>query len=137
MGIVYDPHTADICMRLEADSLSGIFELGLIGMSNILKEDICNKPLENGCVLFVEINASDYTNLLIDFLSEVLSNSYVENSVYCTLRILEFGEYHIKAEMQGAHVDAWDEEIKAVTYPEARVKTNEKGQWETSVIFDI
>ena len=75
--------------------------------------------------------------MLIDFLSDVLSISYIENAIYCTVKILKFSDYTIKAEISGMNVEIFDEEIKAVTYHEASIKKNNNNLWETYIIFDI
>lgn len=137
MSINYHTHTADVMMLIEAKTLQDLFTEGVIGMSNILKESFCIKPQKIDKKIIIRVLALDCTNLLIDFLSEVLTNSYVENLVFCRFEILEFSENKIVAELSGTHIEWFDEEIKAVTYHEANVIKNKKGLWETSIIFDI
>lgn len=137
MSINYHTHTADVMMLIEAKTLQDLFTEGVIGMSNILKESFCIKPQKIDKKIIIRVLALDCTNLLIDFLSEVLTNSYVENLVFCRFEILEFLENKIVAELSGTHIESFDEEIKAVTYHEANVIKNKKGLWETSIIFDI
>ncbi len=137
MSISYHSHTADIRMVIKAKTLEELFEFSIKGMSNILKEDACKESYDIQSKITIEISASDYTNLLIDFLSEVLSYSYIENAIYCTINFLEFSAYTLKAEVSGSHIEQFDEEIKAVTYHEANVCKNGKGHWQTGVIFDI
>jgi SHS2 domain-containing protein len=137
MSINYHTHTADVMMLIEAKKLQDLFTEGVIGMSNILKESFCIKPQKIDKKIIIRVLALDCTNLLIDFLSEVLTNSYVENLVFCRFEILEFSENKIVAELSGTHIEWFDEEIKAVTYHEANVIKNKKGLWETSIIFDI
>ena len=137
MSIKYLSHTADIRMLIEAEDLQNLFTESIKGMSNILKEAFCDKTFKIGLKKMIEVSAADHTNLLIDFLSDVLSNSYIENVIYCNAKIIEFSDHTIKAEISGMHVEVFDEEIKAVTYHEANIKKNNKGFWETFIIFDI
>ena len=137
MSITYVSHTADIRMLIFDKTLQGLFEQGVKGMNNILKEKFCEKTPNIDIRTLVNVEASDTTNLLVDFLSDVLSSSYIEKSIYCEMKIIEFSGQKIKAELLGTKVEAFDEEIKAVTYHEADVIMNDYGLWETFVIFDI
>jgi SHS2 domain-containing protein len=137
MSVAYLSHTADVRMLIYDRTLQGLFEQGVKGMSNILKESFCDEPHKFDIKRIVELESSDITNLLIDFLSDVLSSSYIEKVVYCHIEIIEFSGLKIKAELYGTHVKAFDEEIKAVTYHEADVKINDNALWETCIIFDI
>lgn len=125
-------------MGLEGESLQDIYILAVKGMGDILKKDFCIQTNKISKDVIVEIQASDYTNLLIDFLSDVLSMSYIEKTIFCKVNILEFSEYKIKAEIKGYDVQMFDEEIKAVTYHEANVHLDEEDElWKTCIIFDI
>lgn len=124
-------------MLIKAKTLQDLFSEGVKGMSNILKESLCNKPHKINKKIIIEVQASDNTNLLIDFLSNVLSNSFIEKAIYCHIKIIEFSEFKIKSELSGSNIDRFDEEIKAVTYHEANIIKNNKDLWETYVIFDI
>lgn len=137
MKVTYLPHTADIRMLIEGDSLEALFNAGLRGMANILKEDLCDLADRYEIKTRITINALDFTNLLVDFLSEVLSNSYAHRGIYCKLDILSMDKNELVADVFGVDVDEYDEEIKAVTYHEAQVKLNASQQWECCIIFDI
>lgn len=137
MSVTYRSHTADLRMVIDDQALQGLFSQGVIGMSNVLRESFCDQQNQLDKRMIIEVEAADCTNLLIDFLSDVLSCSYIEKVVYCHLNIIEFSEHNIKAELSGASVEQFDEEIKAVTYHEADIVKNDKGFWTTCVIFDI
>ena len=137
MKIWYLPHTADIRMKIEAATLEDLFTIGVEGMSNILIEGYCKKNLKLKLKRSIKIQSSDYTCLLIDFLSEVLSHSYTDKAIYCGVNSIFLSEYEINAEITGVPIEKFHEEIKAVTYHEAQVQKNRKDLWETLVIFDI
>lgn len=137
MNITYLPHTADIRMKIESFDVEQLFIAGMIGMGNILKEGFCDKNNPIDCKSKIEIQAMDQTCLLIDFLSEILSHSYAEKSIYCKAEFSLFTSNRIKADIFGSHTNKLDEEIKAVTYHEAQVRKNRNHQWETLVVFDI
>ena len=136
MRFQFLPHTADIRMKIEADTLPLLFSAGMKGMSQILKEDQCHEgPYEIHKILTVK--SADITCLLIDFLSDVLTYCYTEKAVFCEVHFLEFSQKLMSAKISGKPVDGFDEEIKAVTYHEAAVNQNTQGIWDSIVVFDI
>lgn len=137
MSIEYRSHTADIRMLIQAKTLEGLFKDAVKGMGNILKENFCEQSHKIDYTEIVEVQATDNTNLLIDFMSEVLSHSYIENVVFWDIVVIELSEFRIKAKLSGTQVEAYDEDIKAVTYHEANVMKNPQQFWETLIIFDI
>ncbi|WP_323789583.1 archease [Psychroserpens sp.] len=137
MSIEYLSHTADIKMLINAETLEGLFKNGVKGMCNILKEGFCESSHKIDTKVMIEIAATDNTSLLIDFLSDILAQSYIENVVFWDIEIIELIEYKIRAKLSGTQVETFDEEIKAVTYHEANVSRNDEGFWCTSIIFDI
>jgi len=137
MNITYLPHTADIRMKIESSTVEQLFIAGMIGMGNILKKGFCDKDNPIDCKSKIEIHAMDQTCLFIDFLSNILSHSYADKSIYCKVEFSLFTSNKIKADIFGTHTSKLDEEIKAVTYHEAQVHKNRNHQWETLVVFDI
>ncbi|MCK0145391.1 archease [Arenibacter sp. F26102] len=137
MKFQYFPHTADIRMKVEGCCFKELFVAGVLGMANILKEDICEPEDSFDIKSNIEIQATDQTCLLIDFLSEVLSHSYSEKSIFCKVIFLKLTATDIKADIYGKTTIGFDEEIKAVTYHEAEVVNSGGNTWETFIIFDI
>lgn len=131
------PHTADIRMKLRADSLSELFYAGLLGMSEILVPGFCSDSVSMEPKTTVEVEAADLTALLVDFLSEVLTLSSQNKMVFCEMHFIMLSNRDLVAELAGAPIKKFGKDIKAVTYHEAEVKQNEKGDWETTIIFDI
>ncbi|MCX6765661.1 MAG: archease [Candidatus Moranbacteria bacterium] len=142
------PHTADTRLYVESDTLAGLFEAALEGMSNIIKssppkagpplaEKIKNRDNKPEIVKGINLTAPDTTSLLIDFLSEVLTYSQEEKAVFRKADIEKLTDTGLETNVYGKKVDGFDEDIKAVTYHEAEIKKNEKGNYETVIIFDI
>ena len=137
MKYEFIPHTADIRMRIQGNDLTDLFKAGVRGMATVLKTDICSgqEPLllEKSFVL----QGSDRTALLIDFLSEILTLSYVEKAVFCSVRFARLDDQGLECTVFGYPIDQLDEEIKAVTYTEAHVVRTKNRTWFTDVVFDI
>lgn len=117
-----------------------LFRAAVEGMAQIQKStvsefEIKNKKLE--CKINVDVKSADLTTLLIDFLSEVLTLSQTDRVVFCNASFNKLTETELVGEITSTKVEEFDEDIKAVTYHEANVVKNEKGQWETVIIFDI
>ena len=130
-------HTADIQIRIDADTLEELFEGALEGMNSILKSDIPSENAVENDRFEVSLTASDTTCLLIDFLSEILTESHEKNKIYSGLKILELNPSFIKALVYGKPVKLFDEDVKAVTYHMAKVEKRPDGKWQTSIVFDI
>ncbi len=132
-------HVADVRLKVEADSLEDLFTVALEGMCNLVKKDASEiKTTPEGMLKEkIEISSIDTTSLLIDFLSEILTYTQVNKAIYCKVKFEELTENFLKATIYGTNVDGFDEDIKAVTYHEAEIKKNEKGNFETIIIFDI
>jgi SHS2 domain-containing protein len=124
-------------MFIEGETLQELFKAGVKGMANILNENICDHSYRFNSKTRIKTNSSDYTNLLIDFLSEVLTHTYTNKTIYCKINVLSLEKYNIVADVLGVETNDLDEEIKAVTYHEAEVIRNKNNLWETCVIFDI
>jgi SHS2 domain-containing protein len=137
MKIQYVPHTADIRMKIEGATLQDLFKAGLKGMGEILKTGLCERNTVFNIRREIRISGADYTCLLIDFLSEVLSLTYTEKSIFCEVTFKEFEAYEITAEIKGVKIESFEEEIKAVTYHEAQVEKVKSRVWKTNIVFDI
>jgi SHS2 domain-containing protein len=88
-------------------------------------------------VISCSFTSLDKTTLLIDFLSDILTASYERKMIFNTLQIKQLTDTPLDAMLLGYSVEQFDDDIKAVTYHEAEVIRNAKGNWETVVIFDI
>ena len=137
------PHTADVRLKIKGATLEELFEAGLQGMNSIVKKEKVKvksgeedfKSVE--VVKKVKLSAADTTSLLIDFLSEILTYSQEERAVFTKVLFGDLDEKNIAAEIYGETVDEFGKDIKAVTYHEANVVKNKKGNYETFIIFDI
>lgn len=130
-------HTADVETRVQAHTLKHLFLENLREMNDILKEGCCDTVDHFDCIMKLKVASSDATNLLVDFLSDVLSLTYIQKALFCNVYFSEFSENKIDAQLYGKWVDGFDEEIKGVTYHEAYVKKNNADIWESHIIFDI
>jgi SHS2 domain-containing protein len=126
-------HTAEAGLRLEADTLEELFRAGLEGMAEWLKPDL---PREVDARAEVRVDAAMPETVLVDFLVDTLTRSQVDRAVFfdAEFRLLE--GTRVEATLLGRRVDAFDDDIKAITYHGAGIR-NVDGRFESEVIFDI
>lgn len=138
MPYLFSPHTADVRLIVTGGTYEDVFRLALEAMAELMKENFCRTGRED----FIqkeelELKSIDGTSLLVDFLSEVLTLSHIDKTIYCEVIFEALTETEIRARVRGKATTQFDKDIKAVTYHEAELKINEKGQWESILVFDI
>lgn len=133
----YLEHTADVRLKVEADTLVGLFGGALEGMSNLMREGSCKAEGGYGITEEIRITSVDLTTLLIDFLSQALTLSFERKAVFCKLHVTTLREHELVGRLLGKETDGFEEDIKAVTYHEADVHRNKAGNWTTVIVFDI
>lgn len=133
-------HTADIRLQIEGTTLEELFESALEGMASIIKKSKSKNQSEfqsQEIIKKINIRSQDNTSLLIDFLSEALTYSQEERAVFRKIIFEDIDDKLLEAEIYGETVNDFDEDVKAVTYHEAEIKKNKKGNYETVIIFDV
>lgn len=139
------PHTADIKLRVYGKTMKDLFRHALIGMFQSIGPQVLGCPMVDGRVACKElpysheiiIDSIDAVALLVDFLSETLYLSDVNNEAYFDAIIHELSNTHIKATVRGAKITGFEVvEIKAVTYHDLSIKQID-GEWVADIVFDI
>ena len=137
-------HTADIRLKLEASTLEELFESALEGMASLMFKTSTPSmvsDLQSRSYRTIKesltLSAADPTALLVDFLSEVLTVSHIDKAVFDKVTLKKLTDQELEATIHGIAVDAFEEDIKAVTYHEAYVKKNNAETYEGLIIFDI
>ena len=139
------PHTADIKIRAYGKTLQELFCNALIGMFQAIGPQVAGCNVENERVICnnlpehrdIAIESPDIEALLVDFLSEALYFSDVNDEVYLHVDFTMLTETNLVAILHGVKVQGFEVvEIKAVTYHEMNIKKVD-GIWQTNVVFDI
>ncbi len=131
------PHTADVRLKITSDSLIGLYYAAVDGMNCILKNDYRQLRKTGERKSKIEVNSLDESMLLIDFLSQVLTLSHKNKACYRIEGIEILDNTRATAVITGFRTGGFDEDIKAVTYTEARIIRNELNLFETIIVFDI
>jgi len=130
-------HTADLGIRVEADSLSALLAEAATALTSVLvlnPETI--KPSQE---VELTINSTRPEDLLVDWLSELLWRFSAQHMLFSRFEIAEHND-HIAARLWGEPVDESrhqiDTEIKAITYHRLSVQRH-ADRWTAEVIVDI
>ncbi|MBI5071823.1 archease [Candidatus Falkowbacteria bacterium] len=134
-------HTTDLKIRAFGKTKEELFLNMLKGMFESVKPKILTTPspsLKRRGIRTRKINikSADEQSLLVDFLSEALTLSDINNEAYFEVEFEKLTETELEAEIFGAPVKSFSTEIKAVTYHGLEIKKTDGG-WEATVLFDI
>ena len=130
-------HTADVGIRIEADSLNGLFEEAGRGLFALIVNDLASVRAEQTRQL--ELSCDDRELLLRDWLAELLYTFDAEQLLLSQFDVtIDDGKLSATA-----HGEPFDDqrhdlqcEIKAVTYHGLAVRQS-GNRWQAEVIVDI
>ncbi len=127
--------TADAGIRVEADSLEGLFSDSAKGMFFLMTERK-NINLELERDIYIESHDMDF--LLFQWLSELLYISETEKIIFGRFDILEIKENSIKAKCFGEKLPMSSVKrlIKAVTLHNLHISRH-NNKWKVEIIFDL
>lgn len=128
-------HTADCKIQIWGKTLKQLCESGLEGMNSVMNP-LFDTPRQE-VVVQVTCQGKDTTDLLIDFLSQVLTLEHIKKAVFTKIVYFLVTDFLLEASLFGHTVSAFGKEVKAVTYHEAEVVFDKNGQLSTVLVFDI
>ncbi|MBI9076641.1 MAG: archease [Desulfatibacillum sp.] len=130
-------HTADYGLTLCAKTPGELYKNAALALKDLM---LGASPAEPEIEHRIRVAGLDRTDLLINWLREILFLFAGDGEVLARVRVESVGETSLSALV---HTEAYNpqrhevlEEIKAVTYHQARVREI-VGGWECSVIFDV
>ncbi len=129
-------HTADICIRVKAEDLKGLFSKSALAMFDIIAEEKSTKIKPQK--IEIKVSADDLEELFVNWLNELLSLSAVKDLIFYDFQINKLDKNLIQAVVFGRNIEDYklNVEIKAATYHELRIQENE-AEWQAQVIFDV
>lgn len=138
-GFEFLPSPANVKMKVWGSTIQELFRNALRGMLFYLEPSFLSAAnLKQKEKMYVSVEAVDINSLLVEFLSEVIARSDIENMVCTDISFETFGENFLTGKFSGASVDGCNNEIKAVSYYEVDIKKNpETGFFETVLVLDI
>jgi len=135
MSYVELEHTADVKLRVEADTLEDLFSEAV----RALMVTMYRTALPGACTVRVEVHAGDLVGLVHDLLSEALFLSEVNEVVFASacLTIEEGAVYGI---LQGEPFDParhrGGSEVKGITYSGMKIR-KEDDKYILDIILDV
>jgi len=139
------PHTADIKIRVYGRNLAQFFRNALIGMFQAVGPRATGCKKEKGRLICpslpekreIEVQSFDLESLLVDFLSEALYLSDVNDEAYLDADVHEVNEKYIKVTLHGVKIAGFEVvEVKAVTYHDLEIK-QVNDIWQAEIVFDV
>lgn len=135
-------HTADVGLRIFGQDTKELFINAAQGMYSIIAKALISKQKTQRPRQIFKINASaqNLEELLVCWLSELLSLTDIHNIIFNDYRIQRLTNTSIIAEV-GAEDFSKDNfqtqtEIKAVTYHGLKIEKH-KGFWQAEIVFDV
>ncbi len=125
-------HTADLKIKVYGKNLEEIITNSLLALKSFLKPKLTKEKIEKE----IEIENQNQVILLIDFLSEILAQTYIEKAIFTKFEKKILEETKIKGKILGFKFQSLTKDIKAITYHQVKLeKINKKFVFE--FIVDI
>ncbi len=139
LNYTFFDHTADIGVEIFGQTRKELFANASLALKEILFDIPSTEPLR-GRKKIITVEGADTTDLLINYLREILYLVNGEGWIVRNAEITRCGSKRLTANLQLEPFDqkkyAIKVELKAVTYHNASVKKEQSG-WRAKVIFDV
>lgn len=121
----YVPHTADVKVIVDSDSLNGLFSESAKAYSNFVLNGFSKKNKESYSELRnVSMKSENIEALLFDFISELIflfdSSSFLSFIAETNIEEVK-GGYRLDAILKGDLITDAIEDVKAMTYSEMKI----------------
>jgi SHS2 domain-containing protein len=130
-------HTADLGLRVRADSREALFQEAARGLFSMLVFNL--GEVRPAVEIRIELAADEIEYQLFDWLSELLYRFDTEHLLLCQFDV-QFTAGELTAVCRGETLDPqrhqMDHEVKAITYHGLQVESTEAG-WLAEVIVDV
>ncbi|HNX82582.1 MAG TPA: archease [Candidatus Omnitrophota bacterium] len=129
-------HTADIGIRVTGNDLAELFTKAALAAFDIIAEKKSHS--EKTIELFLTQEAGDVSELLVNWLNELLSLAAVKGGIFTQISFQEIDAHNLKAVCFAESAQAYrmKTEIKAATYHALKVEKSKSG-WLAEIIFDV
>ena len=126
-------HTADRALRIYGRDLSELFTHAALGMNSLMLS-IGGGRLS--VAKQIELEAIDAESLLVAWLSELAFWAETASLIFTQFEFLSISETCLSARIRGDPVEALEKHVKAVTFHNIRIQS-EEGGLTTTVVFDV
>jgi SHS2 domain-containing protein len=126
-------HTADLAMRVRGRDFAELLRHAAEGM---LELSVVEFKQEEGKQISLELTAPDREQLLVIWLEELLYNMEMHAAAHQDFSIEVHEGLRLGATMREVELESIGRQIKAVTFHDLRIITNEDGL-EATIVFDV
>lgn len=126
-------HPADLKIRAYGQNLNELFNNILAAMVEAMKPTVAES--EN-LIEKIKIKSENLENLLVDFLSEVIYKTDLNNAVYSRAEFIKLNENELEGKIFGQKIKKLQTEIKAVTWHDFFIQRENK-IISATIVFDI
>lgn len=131
----FEEHTAEVRVRIEADTLERLFEQAGLALAELMLEPE-SPPIGPEPVQSVQVQASDREALLVEWLNELIYQSETHGCVYNELSIEALSDNELRARIGGLRVEQLRTAVKAATWHALSITQDEAG-FHASVVLDV
>lgn len=129
-------HSGDIGIEVRGADIESLLSNAARGLFGLLARNRVGRAVSRR----VTVRSESYEDLLVDWLSELISCAASHGEVYGDVSVEALGPYFIEATLYGEPVDAVKHdlrfEVKAATYHSLRLEKIREGYF-ARVIFDL
>lgn len=125
-------HPADLKIKAWGKNLEELFNHILQAINEATQPEV----LDQSITTEIKIKSENLENLLVDFLSEVIYQTDLNDCVYQKAVFKKLNEQELEGEIFGQKIKTFKTEIKAVTWHDLEIK-RENDIWQATIIFDI
>ncbi len=132
-------HTADLRVRLEADSLEGLFQCAVDAIRDLCLEDPAVQGKREPKRIQAQEEAADIDEALVLFCNDVLYELVVHRLVPWRLLALSWTPGLLEAAVEASPLPpdaALERELKAATHGGVEV-IEQNGHWSAVLVFDV
>ena len=135
----FEEHTSEVQLRIQAPSLTSLFEEAARGLAELLlggDADRAREAAQTEPVELVRLTGRDRAALLVNWLNELIFLSETQHRVYTRVQVLYASDRELEARVQGAMAEALGTPVKAATLYGLSVEA-EAGGFTATVVLDV
>lgn len=125
-------HPADLKIKVWGNNLKDFFQNILTAIFSITNPETTDKKIKTK----IEIKANDLENLVFNFLTELIYQMDINDTIFSEINFSKINEREIISEIKGKKIKKLDTEIKGITWHDFSVK-KEKDGYTAILLFDI
>ena len=126
-------HTADRALRIYGRDLSELFTHAALGMNSLM---LSGGGGRLSVAKQIELEAIDAESLLVAWLSELAFWAETASLIFTQFEFFSISGTRLSARVRGDPVEALEKHVKAVTFHNIRIQS-EEGGLTTTVVFDV